>query len=393
MTSRPLQLLFNSDALEPPLTGIGHYTQCLLQRLRVHPAVEAVEYIGSGAPAELTDTQPEPAAEAQPSTLKALLKPVVKATPGGYLAAKLARQALFEWRTRKMTGYLYHETNYIPRTFSLPFVTTVHDLSHVHYPQFHPAARVKWLEEKLTKTVERAEHIITVSESVRAELIRHFSLDPQRVSATLLGVESMFHPRSNDELAPILATWDLQPGGYILSVATIEPRKNIEALIQAYLQLSDAQRQRTPLVLVGDKGWRSEQTRSDIERLVSLGQLRYLGYVSRNELVNLYAGACGFAFPSLYEGFGLPPLEAMASGAPVLVSDRGAMAEVAADAGLKVDPEDVDSITAGLQVMLEDEQWREQAIAQGLQRAQQLSWDACVEKTLAIYHQVNSRLS
>jgi alpha-1,3-rhamnosyl/mannosyltransferase len=170
-----------------------------------------------------------------------------------------------------------------------------------------------------------------------------------------------------------------------LAVSTLEPRKNLPRLLMAYARLPEALRARHPLALVGAKGWLNAELEQHLAPLERTGQLRRLGYVSQEDLPALYAGAHAFAYPSLYEGFGLPLLEAMASGAPALSSRCSSLPEVAGAAALLIDPEDLDALTAGLERLLDDAPWRVQARARGLEQARRFSWERCVEDTVAVY--------
>ncbi|WP_339517043.1 glycosyltransferase family 4 protein [Comamonas sp. MYb69] len=264
-------------------------------------------------------------------------------------------------------------------------VNTVHDLSHVFYPEFHPQARVDFMNMAFGSSLRNTTHVITDTETVRQEFIQHFGWSADKVTAIGLGMDAAYHPRSDAELAPVLAKHGLQPRSYALYVGTIEPRKNIGRLLQAYEQLDPALRKACPLVLAGGKGWKSEDVHRRMEQAANEGWLHYLSYVDQADLPMLYAGARLFAYPSLYEGFGLPIVEAMASGTPVLTSDASCMPEVAGGAAALVNPLDVDDILRGLQSHLGDEVWLRDASAKGLARAATYSWQRCAAETLAVY--------
>ncbi|MCB1771577.1 MAG: glycosyltransferase family 4 protein, partial [Candidatus Competibacteraceae bacterium] len=172
------------------------------------------------------------------------------------------------------------------------------------------------------------------------------------------------------------------------AVSTLEPRKNLPRLLIAYARLPEALRARHPLALVGAKGWLNTELERHLAPLERTGQLRRLGYVPQDDLPALYAGAHAFAYPSLYEGFGLPLLEAMASGIPALSSHRSSLPQVAGDAALLINPEDIDDLTAGLEHLLSDELWRAAARPRGLEQARRFSWERCVEETIAVYRRL-----
>jgi len=205
-----------------------------------------------------------------------------------------------------------------------------------------------------------------------------------------LGVDEAYHPREDDELLDPLAELGLTPQGYSLFVSTVEPRKNIKRMIAAFSMLPEPVKLRWPLVIVGSQGWNSQSVHRVIAQGERAGWLRYLGYVPETVLPALYAGCRAFFYPSLYEGFGLPILEAMASGAPVVTSDCSSMPEVAGGAGLCVDPQDVDNMAESFLKALEDEPWRASAVAQGFQQIVGLNWQQCAKATFDVYRRVLS---
>lgn len=181
---------------------------------------------------------------------------------------------------------------------------------------------------------------------------------------------------------------DLKPNQYCLFTGSIEPRKNIETLLDAYERLPLELRLNIPLVISGFKGWSSEGLHQRFERGQKAGWLRYLGYTKSADLPLLFAGARSFLFPSLYEGFGLPVLEAMASGVPVVCSDSASLPEVVGDCALMCAAMDVETLTQLIQKSIEDEVWREEARIKGLNRAKHFSWQRCAQETILAYQQV-----
>lgn len=374
-----MRVILNVDAIQPPLTGIGHYALQLARGLRRHPAIGDIRFFS--AYRWLAD--PEQALEANQT-----LSQIRGRVPFKILALHLynfARSQLFRWRTRSLDDHVLHTPNYILMPFPGAAVTTVHDLSYLHYPQHHPRERIAFMERQMPRTLAQAAMIITDSEFVRRELIELLGIAAHRIRAVPLGVEAGFHPRPPAELAPVLARHDLRDVPYLLVVATLEPRKNLLSLIDAYSRLPAPLRQRHPLVIVGARGWLTEALERRLEPLERGGQIKRLGYVPQEELPLIYAGAHAFVFPSLYEGFGLPVLEAMASGTPTLTSNRSSLPEVAGDAALLVDPEDVGALTAKLERLLTDAEWRALAVERGLRQASPFSWERCVDETVAVY--------
>ena len=333
----------------------------------------------------------QPASTSNASTSKTPLGARLRTRLAGSRAAVGAYRAVspgfYQWKLRHHGDYLFHSPNYFLPPFDGAAVATVHDLSTVLYPEFHPATRVAFMNAELPKTLKRATHLVTDSEHVRAQVIEQFAWPADKVTAIALGVDARFHPRPQAVTQPILDLYGLQHGAYVLSVATIEPRKNIERLVQAHLALPQSLRLRYPLVLAGGAGWNSEALHQRIKALQGPG-LHYLNYVPQEHLYALYAGARVFAFPSIYEGFGLPVLEAMASGTPVLISDSPSLVEVAGGAAWAVNPLDVDDMHQGLANTLQDDAWRQGAVAAGLRNARELTWERCFEQTRQLYHRL-----
>jgi alpha-1,3-rhamnosyl/mannosyltransferase len=267
-------------------------------------------------------------------------------------------------------------------------VATIHDLSHIHYPDFHPRERVRFMERQLPRTLARANRLLTDSEFVRQELVALLGVSPERVTAIPLGVDVCFKPRGAEETGPVVGGYGLAPDRYVLAVATLEPRKNLAGLLRAFSRLPEKLRRRYPLALAGGRGWRCGSLESMMHALESAGEVRRLGYVPAGDLPLLYAGATAFAYPSFYEGFGLPPLEAMASGVPVLSSCGSSMSEVVGEAGILVDPHDDEAMVRELARLLEDAELRRNLARKGLDRAAMFSWKNCVLDTVDVYRQV-----
>jgi len=215
--------------------------------------------------------------------------------------------------------------------------------------------------------------------------VNHFGVDPHKVHVIYLGVGENYAPRSAEELGSVLARFDLSAKSYIFAVGTLEPRKNLIQVIDAYVGLPEAIRKSTPLVIAGMKGWLSGQIEARIRKHEERGEVRWLGYVPAETLPLLYSGASMLVYPSLYEGFGLPVLEAMASGIPVITSNRASLPEVAGDVGLAVEPADVEGLRAYMRSLIEDKDEAARRGSLGIARARLFTWQACAQQTLAVY--------
>lgn len=392
----------NVESLRPPLTGVGRYTANLLAGLIEHPQIQhitsfagptfiepaaALRAVRQGEAVQPpTHSERSRLARHAASLLRSRrLRAVLRRMPGAYQAREALANRALRKRARTLQDTVYHDPNFVLRDHDGPAVTTVHDLSVFHFPHFHPAERVSFMTKNVPRSLERADQIITPCEFVRQELATTFGIDLSRIHAVPLGVDAAFAPRSHAELEPVLGGFGLKPQRYVLSVATFEPRKNLERLVRAYLRLPLTMRHSHPLVLAGAPGWHSDAIEDLLRHAERDGSVRRIGYVDEARLPFLYAGATLFAFPSIYEGFGLPLLEAMACAAPVLASCTSSMPEVVGDTGLSVDPLDEQAIQEALARALDDARWREQAALRGRQRAQTFTWNRCVERTVEIY--------
>lgn len=368
-----LRLILSVEALEPRLSGIGRYSWELAQRLPLMDDVEKIRFYRNGE--WIID----------PASL------LVDRTGGAQ------RHIVYRWLRKHskwarnlrdasvMRSHLFHGPNYFLPPRGEGGVITVHDLSIFRYPETHPAARLRQFERYFRLSVERAGHIITDTETTRAEVASFLAIDPAMVTAVPLAASPDFHPRTDAAIAPTLARYDLLPQSYALCVSTVEPRKRIAELLFAWEKLPPSVRNRWPLMVTGGAGWLSDVVKERMIKGAREGWVRYLGFVPDADLPLLYAGAALFVYPSVYEGFGLPPVEAMASGVPVVVADASCLPEVTGGAAMLVAPEDVDAFASRLEQALVDDGWRAQARAAGLQVASGYSWDRCARETMDVY--------
>lgn len=298
------------------------------------------------------------------------------------------REARFARATAGSALSVYHEPNYLLRPFAGRRVVTVHDLSHLRHPEFHAGRSRRFLESRLPASLACADRIVVPTAFVGRELNDLLDVEPDRIRVVPEGVASRLMSIPFSDLSGTLRAFDLEVDGYVLSVGTLEPRKNLAGLVAAYEKLPEAKRARFPLVVVGAKGWSHGDTDRRIERLRRRGEARVLGYVTDEALRALYAGASGFAYVSWYEGFGLPPLEAMAAGTPVVTSTAEALIEVTGDAALHTPADDIDRMSEMLCHLLGEADLRQRLRKLGPERARAFTWQRAAQATLAVYREL-----
>lgn len=375
-----MRIAFNAASLLLPLTGIGQYGRHLAEGLMNARGTEVDFFYG---------TYWQKAVREQPVLGAQKIMPWVRNNvPYSYEIRRKIQSYKFTSHTIKKKFDLYHEPNTLPMPFDGPTVITVHDLSWIRYPETHPLKRVKDMARHFGPALEKASLIITVSEFVKTELINDFGINPDKVAAIHLGVEPLFKPRNSDETRSVLHKHDLIHAHYILALGTLEPRKNLKLTIEAYQQLPKNIRSRYPLVIVGGKGWLTSTLEPKIASLVQDGEVRQLGYVGRADLGSIVSGATALIYPSLYEGFGLPPLEAMASGVPVIASNIAAITEVVGDAGILISPSDSESASNAILRVIQDAEFRKRIVDNALNRSGLFNWKRTVSSTLSAYSKV-----
>lgn len=296
---------------------------------------------------------------------------------GGHFRRLCARQ-----------GYdLYHEPNFIPLPADCPTVVTLHDLSVLLHPEWHPADRVAQYERHFPGVLKQSAHFLTVSEFVRQEVIRKLGVASHRVSRVYNGIRPELGRLAGDVVASRLRALDL-PAQYLLYVGTIEPRKNLLTLLRAYCALADSLRDAWPLLLVGGWGWNAREVADYLDGTARAKGVRQLGYVSDHDLPALYNGARALIYPSCYEGFGLPPLEMMACGGAVLASTAGALIETVGSRAHLTHPDDLDGWRRALERVLRDDDWW-RGLRAGVEAvARPYTWERCAAETLHVYRQV-----
>lgn len=287
---------------------------------------------------------------------------------------------------------LLHVQYVAPPVRSVPVVATVHDICYEFFPEFFSRREVLQFRTAIRWTARRARRVITISENSRRDIVDAYGISPDGIDVSYLGVDlARFRPVPKAAAESTLAGYGIRRA-YVLAVGNLQPRKNLTRLIDAFVDL----KRRRPdlphcLVLVGKPAFRHSEVLGRVRRHGLEEQVIFTGYVPDEDLAVLYGGADVFAYPSLYEGFGLPVAEAMACGTPTLTSDRSAMPEVTGDAAVLVDPEDTRSIAAGLERILVDSDLAAALADRGVQRARAFTWDNTARITLASFEAAAKR--
>ena len=282
---------------------------------------------------------------------------------------------------------LLHVQYTAPPFAPCPVVATIHDLAFEHLPETFN--RRSWMQMRLTvrRTARRAARIITVSEYSRQDIIKTYGIDPELITVTPEAANGVFKPITDDDrLSAVRKSYGIERD-YILSLCSIQPRKNLVRLIEAYslLRRLHPEGKLPELVLAGKRAWLDNETMRAAERDEVSTDIHFTGYVADEDLNALYSGATCFVYPSYFEGFGLPVLEAMKCGTPVIAGNRTSIPEVAGEAALLFDPFDVNSLVEALRRILNDSEYRDTLSAKGLHRANEFSWQTTARLTLAAY--------
>jgi glycosyltransferase involved in cell wall biosynthesis len=293
---------------------------------------------------------------------------------------------------------LLHAPDFVLPPTRARTLVTIHDLSFLVHPECAEPSMVRYLTDAVPRGLRRADAILADSEATRRDLVRLLSINPARIELVYPAVGARFRPMAPEEVEPVRQRLAL-PDHFVLFVSTIEPRKNLVRLLEAIallLQIEHPNLQSTicnlQLVIAGRRGWMYDDVFTAIERLGLRDRVRLLDYVHDKDLPALYNLATAFAYPSIYEGFGIPPLEALACGTPTVVADNSSLPEVVADAAVLVSAEDVASIASGLARAVGDGALRSRLRAAGPERARQFTWEQAASRVLACYERISGSL-
>jgi glycosyltransferase involved in cell wall biosynthesis len=378
-----MRIVFNLLTTLKPKTGVGQYAARLFTALsgqldelhafptgRLADLVRWLQRARSGGPAG-----------AASAGVRAFVRRGVRSAVDrslGIAFRSACRRGIFD---------LYHEPNFIAFNAPVPAVVTVHDLSVLTHPEWHPVDRVRHHERQFRSGLAAARHVLTDSRYVRRQVIEILGVPADRVTAVPIGIGPEYLANGPAEAATVRRELGLPPR-YFLYVGTIEPRKNVLTLLRAYRDLPAEIRSRLPLILAGGWGWKSEPVADFLRSAGPESGVLHLGYTADRHLPGLYAGARALVFPSFDEGFGLPPLEMLAAGGAVLSSPAGSLSEVLGNRVCFIDPNDLAGWRDAMSRAATDNDWLDGLRRGGREHAAAFTWERCAAATIDVYRSV-----
>lgn len=374
-----MKIAVNAMQVRAAKSGVGQYIHALLESaIKLAPDDQFLVYCNASNEANYTYDASNSSTRVWGLIGKP--RPVRLSYEYAFLANELQSQQL---------DVFHGGSNFLPLRKVCPYVVSIHDLSyHVQPERCPPVRRYYWYA--LTRhSINAADRIITISENSKRDLVSFFPHAEGKIRITQLAAHKRFKKLTGDriDLLDSAFTEKLGERPYVLYVGTLEPGKNVGRIVRAFDAIADNFPDHV-LLLAGDKGWLYESIFLTIEKSRHRDRVLYVGHVSDSDAVALFNFADLFVFPSLYEGFGLPPLEAMACGCPVITSNRSSVPEVVGEAAIQVDPESEEELAKAMTRVLENESLRNELSEAGLKRAGQFSWDRCASETLAVYREV-----
>ena len=375
--STETKVLLNAAPLCTVLSGVARYTRSLYLAI-LEQQLADVGYFCNG---RFQETMPEQSGTPIGGSLPWQVREILREIRFKSIEHKLKRVV------RKGNFDVYHETGAFPllKNSDIPTVMTIYDLSLVKFKHCHPVDRVRNFEKHFYRRIDAVKHFITISEFIRQEIIETFHIPQEKVTAVPLAVEKFFMQKPEPVVSRYLQEKNL-PNRYILTVGTHEPRKNIAMLVRALAHTKE----KYTLVSTGWSGWLNSEFQQEVRKLKMEKRIILLGHIPDEELVLLYNGASLMVYPSLYEGFGLPILEAMACGCPVICSNTSSMPEVAGDAAILISPEDEKDLAEAIDNVMQDESLSQQLIKSGVTRVSEFSWNNTARETMSIFEKASS---
>ena len=372
-----MKIIIDTTSLLSSLTGIGRYTNEIAKHFEKNNELDMNYFYGYYSKQLLKPTQ-----KSEMKSIKALISksPLLK---------RISRKTLILVSQLIAPKFdLYWVPNFIPLEGikATKIVSTVHDFSFLVHPDWHPQERLDYFKTYFFKNVNRSDWIITGSEFSKNEIVEYLNYDRDKITVIYHGVDQeLYKIYDLNMLRKTKSKFELTDS-FLLFVGSIEPRKNLLNLLKAYHLLSNDIKETYPLILVGFKGWENSEIMQEIEK--EKKHVRYLGYLNDEELIHVYNLATLFIYPSLYEGFGIPPLEAMACGTAVVSSNAASLPEACGDAAVYVNPNDCEDIARKIELVLTDAVTRERLIQKGLERVKDFTWEKSAKSHLQVFENV-----
>jgi len=366
-----------ADSIDEPKTGLGTYTHNLiknLSRFRKHEYI-IIHYKRGG----IANSVP----------CDDSIVPIPKIPFG----KEIRKMCILPFKIRELNLDVIHETYHFgPFLFPTDKISilTVFDLSPLIFPETHRYSTVLMHKLLFPLIIRNSDKILTISESTKQDLMKYLNISEKKIIVTYLSADEKFKPLNNKAINDIKQKYKLN-FPFILYVGTLEPRKNIPVLLRAFYKLKKKNLQ-YKLIIAGKKGWKYKEIFEITNKLNLQKDVIFTGYVSDEDLPKLYNAADLFVYPSLYEGFGLPPLEAMACGTPVITSNTSSLPEVVGDAGIMTNPYNVDGLANAMHEVLTNDGLSEDMIKKGLKRAKMFSWEKTAKETLKVYEETYNEM-
>lgn len=388
------RVVYNISSIRAPLSGIGRYAVQLLSGLtQANYPVTAIHnrksYSGERL-LTLLNSFDVPNSTTSTETAISYWRRHVGRIPFSRQIYRRLDKINFQKQVQHITKpCIVHDINFTgsampPKKWS--DVSTFFDLSFLDHANTHPSSRVHYLRSYL-RTMQQSDcQIITISNSIKQELIETQGISKERIHVTQLAADKQFQPRTDVDCLSVLNQYGLRFKQYVLCVGTLEPRKNLITVLDAFEAMDSELQQAFPLVVVGALGWKTGELTQRLIKLQQRGVLIRLGFIPQAQLPILYAAASLFLYPSLYEGFGLPVLEAMQSGCPVITSNSGALAELAGQAAITIEPTNAAALLESMSNLLEDKDQQNLYSEAGRKHAEKFSWQETVDQTIKVYH-------
>lgn len=388
-----MKIIYNLDCIRAPMTGVGYYTQnMVLAMIHNYPDLDITAFRHNTLLSKKETLDICSYFSTAPHKISSWRACLIEIINGFALA-----RSLIQWQhnlrhrfTLKnlIANAIYHEPNFVLLAHDGAKVLTVHDISMFACPEFLPKGRARFLQQQMRHGIQKADALIVSCQFIKDQAIKLLHVPENKLHIISPGAQANFMPRSENEVCVSLKKFSLTYKQFILCVATLEPRKNLIRLIKAYQALSASIQEKYPLILVGNKGWLYEELLHLINENKH-SNILLLRYIDEQTLFHLYSAAKIFVYPSLYEGFGLPVLEAMQSGLPVITSNVSSLPEVCGDAGILIDPLSESAMTAAIETLLTiDDNAYNKLVQRSLAQAKKFSWNNFSKQLLEVYQKI-----